>query len=59
VQGKYSAIMEIVKQNVNQAATVVNQTILLCRLYETKTCDPLLEPIIEGHDHSDDGGTVI
>jgi len=51
--------MEIVKQNVHQAATVVNQTILLCRLYETKTCDPLLEPIIEDHDHSDDAGIVI
>jgi len=58
VQGKYSAIMEIVKQNVHQAATVVNQSILLCRLYETKTCDPLLEPIIEDHDHSDDGGNI-
>lgn len=51
--------MEIVKQNVHQAATVVNQTILLCRLYETKTCDPLLEPIIEDHDNSDDAGIVI
>lgn len=51
--------MEIVKQNIHQAATIVNQTILLCRLYETKTCDPLLEPIIEDHDHLDDAGILI
>jgi len=58
-QGKYPAIMEIVKQNVYQAATIVNQTNLLCCLYETKTCDSLLEPIIEDHDHSDDAGIII
>lgn len=58
IQGKYPEIMEIIKQNVHQAATVVNQTILLCRLYETRICDPILEPIIEDHD-SDDCGIVI
>lgn len=46
---------EIVEQNVLDAATIVNQTLLLCRLHDTRTCDPLLEPIIEDVINSDDG----
>lgn len=55
VQGRYSAVKEIVGQNIRQAATIVNQTLLLCRLHDTRVCDPLLEPIIEDIIHSDDG----
>lgn len=55
VQGKYIAIREAVGQYVRQAATIVNQTLLLCRLHETRICDPLLEPIIEDLINSDDG----
>jgi len=55
VQGKYSAVREAVGQCVRQAATTVNQTLLLYRLHDTRTCDPLLEPIIEDLINSDDG----
>lgn len=46
---------EAVGLNIRQAATIVNQTLLLCRLHDTRTCDPLLEPIIEDIINSDDG----
>lgn len=50
------ALKEVVARNVLQTATIVNQTILLCRLHDTRVCDPLLEPIIEDlFIHSDDG----
>lgn len=48
-------IREVVAQNIRQAAIIVNQTLLLNRLYETKSCDSLLEPIIEDPIYSDDG----
>jgi len=58
VEGRYSAIRESVKLNVQQTATLINQTVLLSRLHDTRICDPLLEPVIEGHSNSDDGIVV-
>lgn len=55
VQKKYSAIKEVIGRNIRQVATTVNQTLLLCRLHDTRTCDPMLEPIIEDVVHSDEG----
>lgn len=55
VQGRYSAVREVMGQHVRRAATIVNQTLLLCRLHDTRTCDSLLEPISEDHVNSDDG----
>lgn len=46
------------EQNVLDAATIVNQTLLLCRLHDTRNCDLLLEPSVEDVINSDDG-TVI
>lgn len=55
MEGRYSAVREAVGLNIRQAATLVNQTLLLYRLHDTRTCDPLLEPVIEDLINSDDG----
>lgn len=55
VHGRYSTLRENVEQKILHAATSVNQTLLLSRLHDTRTCDPLLEPIIEDVINCDDG----
>lgn len=40
------------------AAARVNQILLLHHLHDTRTCDPLLEPIIEDFIYSDDGKII-
>ncbi|XP_050434218.1 uncharacterized protein LOC126841666 isoform X2 [Adelges cooleyi] len=57
VRGRYAAVREDVRQHIYRAATVVNQTLLLCRLHDTRMCDPILEPITENHVNSDDDDT--
>ncbi|XP_050530001.1 KICSTOR complex protein SZT2-like isoform X2 [Daktulosphaira vitifoliae] len=58
VRGRYAAVREVVRQHICHAATIVNQTLLLCRLHDTRMCDPLLEPITENHIQSDDDDTI-
>lgn len=55
IQEKYSLVREVLNKKLHKAATIVNQTILLCRLHDTRICDPFLEPIIEDIICSDDG----
>lgn len=55
VQGRYSAVKDILEQRVHQAAKIVNQIVLLSHLHKTRECNPLLEPITDGRIRLNEG----